>query len=235
MKIIIAEDQALLRKLLVQLCEKDLCFRVLADTSDGAEALELCRTLSPDILLLDIVMPSLDGLEVARQILPEKPRLRILGFSAQCNPRTVHQAIECGLHGLLDKSHESWTTLKEALSIVANGGAFFSETVKQMRQQIAQDPLAFSKILSKREQEMLTLFGRGMSNQTIADRTALSPKTVQGHRHNVMKKLDIRDTPHLMLYALETGFWRPHYQNHEKPSHNGLLPTPLSKTCSPSA
>lgn len=207
MKIVIAENQTLFRHLLVKICEQEFNFSVLGAVGDAPSALELCRIHNPDILLFDIMLP--DGIEILQQIHTANPEIRILVLSSHPDPYTVHRVLEHGVYGFLCKQEEPFEVFKEAIHTVKEGQKFFSASILKVKKMLKEDPLAFPKILSQREQQMLTLFAAGLPNQLISQQLGISPKTVQGHRHNIMKKLEIHDTPALMRYAIQQGFWKP--------------------------
>ena len=185
-------------------------YKVVGIADDGVAALQLCREKKPHLVLLDICIPQTSGLIVAEIIRSEFPFIKILAISSENDPVTVHRAFKIGLHGYLDKSTQTLETLTEAIRKVSEGGTYYSESVLKVRDELLHEPLAFQKILSTREQEVLALIGGCYSDQEIGNLIGLSPSTVQTHRKNIMGKVGVHSTPELIRYALEKGFWKPH-------------------------
>ncbi len=210
MKVLVVEDQAIFRQLLVKLCSER--FEVIGDAGDGETALTICRELKPELLLLDIRIPEPDGITVAETLLKENPSLRILALSAKMDTVTVFRLLQSGVHGYVSKYTDRLDTILEALEALENGEPYFTESFEQVRQEIKRDPLAFYKILSNKELELLPLYSKGFDDQAIADITNLSPKTVRWHRRNIMQKLELHASTELMRYGIEQGFWDPDYE-----------------------
>ncbi len=210
LKIVVVEDQALFRQVLTHLAVKEFGYAVIAAVADGLEALKTCRANPPDILLLDLLIPKMNGLFVATHLRREMPDLKIIAISSENDPYTIHRVFEIGLNGFIDKGSQSLKTLTQAIQKVADGGTYFSESILRVREKLFAEPTAFQKILSPREQEILSLIGGCLSDQEIGEIIGLSVSTVQTHRKNIMSKVGTHSTPELIRYALEQGFWKPH-------------------------
>lgn len=210
LRILIVEDQKLFQQLLSHVAIHKFGHDVIGIASDGLEAIQLCREKKPDLLLLDLLIPKVSGLVVAENIKQEMPRLKLLAVSSESDPYTVHRAFEIGFNGFLDKGSQSMDTLTHAIETVADGKTYYSEVVLQARDKLIREPLSFQKILSPREQEVLSLIGGCYSDQEIGEFIGLSSSTVQTHRKNIMHKTGTHSTPMLIRYALENGFWKPH-------------------------
>ena len=210
LEIVVVEDQKLFQQLLIHVVTLEFGYKVVGVADDGVAALRLCREKKPHLLLLDICIPQTSGLIVAEIIRSEFPYIKILAISSENDPVTVHRAFKIGLHGYLDKSTQTLETLTDAIRKVAEGGTYYSESVLKVREELLHEPLAFQKILSTREQEVLALIGGCYSDQEIGNLIGLSPSTVQTHRKNIMGKVGVHSTPELIRYALEKGFWKPH-------------------------
>lgn len=208
-KIVIVEDQKLFQELLTHVAKIEFGHEVVGIASDGVQAIQICREKKPDLLLLDLLIPKVSGLIVAETLQEEMPQLRILAVSSENDPFTVHRAFDIGLQGFLDKGSQTMATLVEAIKRVSEGKTFFSENVLKTREKLMQEPLAFHKILSPREQEVLALIGGCYSDQEIGEFMGLSSSTVQTHRKNIMNKTGTHRTPLLIKYALKNGFWKP--------------------------
>lgn len=183
-------------------------YEVVGTANDGIEALEMGRALNPDLMLLDIRIPKISGLVVASVLIQEQPDMRILAVSAEQDPVTVYRAFKIGLHGYLDKASQTVDRLKDAISRVASGKTYYSEKILQIRDDILEDSLSFHRILSPREQEILSLIGGCFSDEEIGNFVGLSALTIQTHRKNIMRKLDFHSTPELIRYATDMGFWK---------------------------
>jgi len=210
LKIIIVEDQKLFQELLTHIAVNEFGHEVIGIATNGMEAIQLCREENPDLLLLDLLIPKISGLVVAENLRHEIPDLRILAISSEVDPLTVYRAFEIGLNGFLDKGSQSIEKLTDAIESVGKGKTYFSEVILEERKKLLKEPLSFQKILSPREQEVLSLIGGCYSDQEIGEFIGLSSSTVQTHRKHIMHKTNTHSTPALIKYALENGFWKPH-------------------------
>lgn len=210
LEIVIVEDQKLFQQLLTHVVTLEFGYKVVGVADDGLNALKICREKKPNLLLLDICIPQTSGLVVAEIIRSEFPHIKILAVSSENDPVTIHRSFKIGIHGYLDKSTQTMETLTEAIQKVSMGGTYFSPSIMRVREQLLNEPLAFQKILSPREQEIIALIGGCYSDQEIGNLVGLSPSTVQTHRKNIMGKVGVHSTPELIRYALDKGFWKPH-------------------------
>jgi len=203
---LVIEDHVLFKGLLRHVCEEASLPTVVGEAGTGEEGIALARKLQPDLVIVDLRLPDMDGFEVAGAITHAVPASRILAISGYLSPYLVKLAADAPIQGMLDKVSEPLANLITAINTVADGGEYYSETFAGIQHFLKTDGASFMKILSQREQYLMRFFGRGDSNEVIARNLRLSPKTVQTHRHNIMKKLAIRDTPSLMKYARSNGF-----------------------------
>jgi two-component system response regulator NreC len=204
MKTIIIEDQKL---------GIDLVTNCLTDKFD---LVETCQTIkagwkafekhSPDVVILDIELPDGSGLDLANRILKVNPKVRILGVSGRTDEYTLYRVFMTGLFGFVDKNTESIEELKKAVQQLGEGNCYYAATVQQNMLIQKTDPLAFSKILTEREQELLRYFGAGASNEKIAESLNLRPVSVQNHKARIMRKLGLHSTVELIRYAMQKGF-----------------------------
>ncbi len=162
----------------------------------------------PEIVLLDLDLKGEDGLALAEQMLKEEPRTRILAISSRCDEYTLYRVLNSGLMGFVDKQQEGLDVLEHAIREVLGWRFYYASVVTQVKLSQYADPKAFPKILTPREQELLCLFGVGLSNQDVAETCKISPATAKLHRQNIMNKLGINSTPELIRYALAKGFAR---------------------------
>jgi DNA-binding NarL/FixJ family response regulator len=208
MRTLIVEDQGMFRDLLAKVCTLLFHFTDVQTADSGAAAEAALRKASFDLLILDIDLPDRDGFTVAdfAASLAEPPR--VLGMSAYCDAVMVHRIMHSNMHGFVDKSGQSIDTLQEAIRAVVEGHFFFTGAVRQMQLALRNDPLAFPKLLTDRECEMLTLLGKGLSAEDAGARLGVAPATANWHRKQIMRKLGLRSAVDLVLYAVEKGFTR---------------------------
>ena len=215
-RVILADDQALLRAGFRALLDAQDDIDVVGEAADGDEALTLAVWHKPDVVLMDIRMPRLDGLEATRAIAadPDLGEVRILILTTFDLDEYVFEALRAGASGFLVKDTEA-AELLTAIRAVARGDALLSPSVT--RQLIAEfasrakEPLLTTKLdeLTNREREVLALVGCGLSNDEIAERLIVSPFTAKAHVSRAMTKLGARDRAQLVVYAYETGLVRP--------------------------
>ena len=204
------EDQALFREFLVDALEGKLDCQVVGQAADGETALDVVRAQKPDLLILDILIPRLSGIHVASILGKEIPTLRIMGLSAELDVKTVHQVHRLQLAGFIDKNDAGREVLQEAVACMRKRQRYFSPTMSKVLRSLKIDPQAFSKILTRREQEVLTL--AGWSDDHIAEALGLGVTSVQTHRKNLFRKLDVHSTPELIRYAHQAGFWKSEFE-----------------------
>jgi two-component system response regulator NreC len=208
--ITVIEDHALMRDLLVKACREAITGSVVDGARDAASGLDLCRRTAPDIVILDLALPDRDGLEVIDELLAILPQAKIIGVSGYTDEFTIHRVMHSKLHGFVDKNEQTVDALAEAVQTAAAGQRYFSTSVREALASLRNDPVSFDKILSEREQGLLALFGRGLTNEEVAAAVSLSELTVRNHRCRLMAKLGLRTSPELIRYAMEKGFVRTH-------------------------
>ncbi|HKE28509.1 MAG TPA: response regulator transcription factor [Bryobacteraceae bacterium] len=209
-RILLAEDHAVMRTGLRLVLERQRDFQVVGEASDGREAVALAQQQKPDVILMDIGMPNLNGIEAARQITTSLPQVSVVILSMHSDEAYVLRALKAGARGyLLKESAES--DLIAAIRAVVNGKAFFSPAVSRMlvedyvRQLQDREIEDSYELLTSREREVLQLIAEGKSNKEIANMLNLSLYTVESHRGNLMEKLNLHTVPELILYAVRKG------------------------------
>jgi DNA-binding NarL/FixJ family response regulator len=216
-RVLLADDQELVRSGLKVLCEHDGDITVVAEAADGAQAVELARRTRPDVVLMDIRMPVLDGIAATRRIVsdPEiNPAVRVLVLTTYEQDAYVFEAIRAGASGFLSKE-VSPAGLREGVRTVAGGQSLLSPgaTRSLIEAFVARSPrepdTARLAVLTDREREVLALVGRGLSNVEIGRILFLSPATVKTHVNRAMSKLGARDRAQLVVVAYESGLVRP--------------------------
>ncbi|MCY1021552.1 response regulator [Pyxidicoccus sp. MSG2] len=210
MRVVLTDDHQLVRAGLRALLDTFGDIEVLAECGDGQEALALTDRLQPDVLLLDISLPGLNGIEVARRVPKVSPSTRVLVLSMHTAAEYVAQALRAGVAGYLIKD-AAVAELKVALEAVRQGRTYLSPAVSQRvvegflrvtEEAPAARPL---DLLTTRQREVLQLIAEGHATRAIAERLHVSVKTVEAHRSQLMERLDIRDVPSLVRLAVRHG------------------------------
>jgi len=203
-RIVVADDHAIVREGLKQILGAQADFQVVAEASDGHEALKRVRELDFDVLLLDMSMPGKSGVELIKQVRAEKPKLRILVLTMHEEHQYAVRAIRAGASGYLTKEGAS-AQLVTAIRKVASGGAYISaEVAEQLALNAMPDATAAPhERLSDREFQVFRMIAEGKSVSEIADRLNLSVKTVSTHKANVLAKMGLSTQGELIRYALE--------------------------------
>lgn len=198
----------MVRELLVEACRLSFVPEVIGQAADAAEALKECGQINPDLIILDLQLPDRDGLELLPELRVLAPRAKVIALSSHTDEVTIHRVLQSHIEGFVDKNAQPMAILRIAVATVMEGRRYLSPVVHQVWQRMCNAPAAFNKLLSVREQEVLALAGRGCTNPEIASQLGLSVITVRNHRCNIMAKLDIHSTSHLIRYATEKGFTR---------------------------
>ena len=206
----------MIRDLLVWACQSTFSKAEVEQAADGAGALERCRAGRPDLVILDLELPDGDGLDLLPELRNLAPGAKIVVLSSHTDEVTVHRVMQTHVEGFVDKNSQPLEMLREAVQTVMDGRRYLSPVVREVWGRLRDEPAAFTKILSEREQEILGLIGRGLTNSEIAEHFGLRTVTVQNHRCNIMCRLDIHSTSHLIRYANEKGFTRLSTSANEK-------------------
>ncbi len=208
--ILIAEDHMIVRQGLCAVLKADGAFTILAEARSGREAVDLAQALRPDVILMDIAMPVLNGLEATRQILTANPAAKVVILSAHSDDAYIDRMTAAGVAGFLEKQ-TSAEILARAIHEVMKGHRFFSPSIAR-RLEAGQQPLNREGMLrprghhlTPRESEVLQLVAEGFANKQTATKLGISIKTVEKHREHLMAKLNIHDTAGLTRYAIAAG------------------------------
>jgi two-component system response regulator NreC len=211
LKVLLVEDHAIVRQGVRALLDEEPDITIVGETGEGSEALLMAERLRPDIVLMDLSLPGVSGIEATRQVCERFPTMRVVVLSMHDSEEYVFRALRAGASGYVLKQSTS-TELVLALRAVAAGSTFLSPDISQilisdyMRRAETQDrdDEALS-ILTPREREVLQLVARGLNNRQIAERLHISVKTVETHRGNMMRKLDVHDRAGLVKFAIDSG------------------------------
>lgn len=208
MKIAVIEDHALMRDLLVRACGEAIRGAGVHGAADAASGLALCKKEKPGIIILDLALPDRDGLDLIEDLLTASRKSKIIGLSSHVDEFTVYRVLGSRLDGFVDKNDHNSGQLTAAIRAVMAGERYFSPRALRAWDNLRSDPVAFDKILSAREQDLLRLFGQGLGNDDIAAAINLCELTVRNHRCRIMAKLGLRTSAELVNYAYSKGFVR---------------------------
>ncbi|PYT14925.1 MAG: DNA-binding response regulator [Acidobacteria bacterium] len=209
-RILLADDHTVVRKGLRLLLESQQGFEVIADASDGRETVAMAEQHQPDVVVMDVAMPILNGIEAARQISAKLPRTAIVFLSMHSDEGYVLKALKSGARAYLLKDSAEYDLIS-AIKAVNEGKAFFSpaiskmlveDYVRQMRERDVEDSY---ELLTTREREILQLLAEGKNNKEVASLLNLSLYTVETHRSNIFQKLNLHSSAELILYAIRKG------------------------------
>ncbi len=207
--ILLADDHHIVRQGLRALLESEPHFRLVGEAGDGIEAVRLTEKLKPDVLITDVMMPGLTGLEVARQVARSVPQTRIIILSMYSNDAYVLEALKNGAQGYVLKDSQA-SDLVQAVREVAAGRRYLSPPLSERAlelyvkkvEDVPEDPY---EMLTTREREVLQMAAEGRTSAEIAERLFISPRTAEGHRANLMRKLGLQNQTDLIRFALKRG------------------------------
>jgi two-component system, NarL family, response regulator NreC len=212
-RVILADDHTIVRHGLSKLLQQEEDLEVIAQAENGHSTVELTRELCPDMVIMDIGMPDLNGIDATRQIIHDFPNVKVIGLSMHSGSNFVIEMLKAGASGYLlkDCALEELTT---AVKTVAAGKTYLSPSItdvvveKYVRHSNQKEDSAFS-LLSQREREVLQLLAEGKTTKQIGRQLHISPKTVEGHRLRIMSKLNMDSVAKLTKYAVQEGLTSP--------------------------
>jgi DNA-binding NarL/FixJ family response regulator len=202
-RVLIADDHAVVREGIRHVLAADGGFDVVGEASTGMEAIALSQRLSPDVVVLDVTMPELSGLDAAARIRASAPDMGILFLSIHDHPEYVLQSVRAGGQGYLRKD-SSPAELRRAIRAVHEKGSFFSAPVARTLSAALRNERSVA-LLTGRERDVLVEIARGRTNKEIATHLGISVRTVESHRESLMKKLDLHGVAALTRFALDNG------------------------------
>jgi DNA-binding NarL/FixJ family response regulator len=206
-RVLLADDQALFRAGLTRLLEEDPRVQVVGQAGDGAQAVELSGTLRPDVVLMDLKMPNVDGIEATRRIVSGQPGVRVLLLTTFETDSQVIKALEAGASGYVLKDSRPDSIVSSLLAVMAGERVMASAVANRVLEMLTgtTTPKDFYDGLTGREVEILKLLAGGMANKQIAYRLRISEKTVRNHISHIYDKLSIYDRSQAVLYAVRKG------------------------------
>ncbi len=213
-KVLVAEDHTIVRKGLCALLDAESDIEVVGEAENGREAIAMVEALSPHVVLMDITMPELNGMDATRQLKKKYPEVKILILSMHTSEEYIFETLRAGASGYLVK-RSATTDLIQAIHVAHRGDSYLSPDIsnkvisyyvkqKEVGEEDAGEPEGLGK-LSGREREVLQLIAEGHANRDIAEQLFISPKTVEAHRSNIQRKLKISGTAGLTKYAIIKG------------------------------
>ena len=206
-KVLVADDHPVVRKGLQTCLARHGKLRIVGEAADGDEALRKTRELLPDVVLMDISMPGMNGLAVTEVLRKELPQIKVLILSVHHNKEYIFRVIQAGAHGYVSKEAPPEDVLR-AIESVSEGEPFFSEDIARaaLNEFVSsggkKEPFAQ---LTSREREVLVLIAEGKSNKEIADRLGIGVRTIETHRERIMRRLNIHSVAGLTKYAIANG------------------------------
>lgn len=216
LRILLADDHELTRSGVRYLLEKRAGWTVCGEASNGRMAVEMAEKLRPDFAVLDMSMPELNGLEATRRILKNQPQIKILIYTMHETEKIIVDVVDAGAHGIVLKS-DAGDNMVAAVETIAKGRKFFTSRVAETvvdaylskRKGTSRDNVPSQIALTTREREVVQLLAEGKANKEVADRLGISPRTAEGHRSEIMRKLNIGSLAELIRYAIRNGFVQP--------------------------
>jgi two-component system, NarL family, response regulator LiaR len=214
-RIVVADDHPLIRRALTSTIDEQPDLQTIGEATDGLEAVELCRRLKPELVLMDVLMPNMDGLEATRQIKRDSPRTSVLVLTASEDPNHLSEALKAGAAGYVQKEATTTETIGAVRKVLEGESSVDLELATRLLKRLMEDPEpepngrakgeSLLGSLSARESEVLGLVARGCTNRQIARTLLISVSTVKKHVRSVIFKLDVSDRTQAAIRAVELG------------------------------
>ena len=210
LRIVVADDHPLMRRGICDLLESEPGWKVVAEASNGREAVEAMTGSKPDVLVIDLAMPELNGLTATREILRALPKTEVVLLTMHNTEQVIREVLESGARGFVLKS-DAGQSLVAAVKAVAGGKPFFTPNVADvvlkgyLRSNSKNGSRANLPVLTTRELQVMQLLAEGKANKAVASAMQISVKTVEAHRSNINRKLSIKTTSELVRYAVRNG------------------------------
>lgn len=208
-KLLLVDDHPIVRSGLRMLFLSEPSMKIVGEASSGQEAVEAVQRLQPDVVIMDVSMPGMNGIEATRRIKAAHPQTAVLALTMYEDEQYFFEMLNAGASGYIPK-RAAPDDLVSAIKVVAEGNVFLYSTLarflmRDMAERAAAEPHASEEVLTAREREVLTCIAEGMTNREIAEALVISIKTVERHRENIMAKLDMHNRVELVKYAIKKG------------------------------
>lgn len=208
-KILIADDHGILREAIASLLNNEFGMEVIGEAQDGRTAVRLAKELHPDVIIMDIAMPGLNGIEATRQIVREMPNIKVIALSVYADRRSVREMLKAGASGYVPKQC-AFKELVTAIQNVVSNQTYLSSrisgiVVEEYIHRLEKNDNSAYSILTPREREVLQLIAEGKSTKAIAKELFVSNKTIEWHRRQLMNKLGAQSVAELVKYAIREG------------------------------
>jgi len=212
-RVLIADDHEVYREGLRLILQKNPDIDLIGEASNGNELLHMTEVLEPDVILTDIIMPSMDGIEATRMILKKIPAARIIALSMFNQEYLVLEMLRAGAMGYLLKNAQKHEIVEAIQTVHRNRTYYCRDTALKMsrlisRSQLKEFEITSSSLLSQREIEIIKLICQDLSNKEIADKLSLSSRTVEGHRLRILEKIEARSAAGIVIYAVRNGIYK---------------------------
>lgn len=206
-KVLVADDHLLVREGICKLLELDEKIQVIGEAVDGEDAVNQARKLKPDLILMDLNMPKLTGIQASEQIKTLFPQIKIIILTIHDDEEYIYEVLKAGAEGYLQKD-VSAEELRSALQMVFNGETLFPASVinRVMGRDRAKPEETIENILTDREIEVLEMMAKGNNNRVIGEKLFISEKTVKNHVSSILKKLEVNDRTQAVIYAIKKGW-----------------------------
>lgn len=201
-RVLLVDDHTSIRQMLAFILPREGPYEIVGQVSSGTEAIERCRELQPRLVILDLLLPEMSGVQVVRKIRKEHRDTKMLIYSGATSEELIAEAMSAKPHGFVHKE-DSLQVFREALHTVTAGGNYYTQVAADYSERPGNSPGA---CLTTREREVLQLVAAGLSTKAIADRLSMAVKTVETHRTNLASKLKIHDVASLTRFAIRHGF-----------------------------
>ena len=203
-RVVVIEDQTAVREMLAEFIRQIPGYEIAGAFGDGQEGLTRCLSIRPDIVILDVGLPGLNGIEVLKQLTANLSSVKVLVFSGRGSPGNIRELLAAGAQSYVDKM-DGFAEFKKALDIIAAGGTFIGPRMASAMRTLIRNPetARTTHPLSNREKQILQLVAEGFSTREIAGRLSLSVRTVDNHRTNIMRKLNLHNVAALTRYAIQ--------------------------------
>ena len=212
-KVLVVDDHTLVRQGIVRLLSSDKSLEVVGEASNGFEALEKCKELHPEVVLMDLYMPGLDGISVTRLIKREMPEVQVVLITASPEEEDIVEAVQAGARGYIPKTTDGATMIRQLKQAVLGGVALSEDMTTKLVTALAHKTNGFNTpgansyaLLTQREKEALALISQGKTNKEIAESLVVSVNTVRAHVRSLMQKLNLDNRTQLAIYGLRQGF-----------------------------